>query len=371
MSLIAQSPISNHWNPKRMPPKVAVERHMIYVPAKDWTYSHHPALAYFKGRYFAIWSNGHKDEDAPGQRVLLSTSTDFATWTTPRTLFVPYPGANGEPVVLTAAGFRLNGDQLVAYAGSYEHGFRNTTLLAETTTDGDNWSLIQNLRVPICPNQGPEALQSGRLIIAGNTTFPFSDDPTGLGGWTESGLNPPDSQQKTDDPGSFWHVQKEAGWKGALCEGSFFQTDDGVIHMLLREAGGTAHPLLWLTESSDDGQTWSAPTLTHFSNDNAKFHCGRLPDGRFYVLGNPKPKGGRNPLVISLSSDGVDFRTAFTLATTKYRRKRAGLWKEGQYGYPHSIVVGDSLCMIVSRQKEAVEVLRVPLSLLGQRSTGN
>ena len=206
--MIARSPIDNHWNPKRMPPKVAVERHMIYVPVKDWTYSHHPSLAYFQGRYFAIWSNGHKDEDAPGQRVLLSTSTDFASWTPSRTLFVPYPGTNGEPVVLTAAGFRVNGDQLVAYAGSYEHGFRNTTLLAESTTDGDNWSLIQNLRVPICPNQGPESTLSGRLIVAGNTTFPYTDDPSGLAGWTESGLNPADSKRRRMTPEAFGTCRK-------------------------------------------------------------------------------------------------------------------------------------------------------------------
>jgi hypothetical protein len=40
-----------------------------------------------------------------------------------------------------------------------------------------------------------------------------------------------------------------------LCEGSFYQTDDKTIHMLLRVTGKGWKGRLWLTESNDDGLT--------------------------------------------------------------------------------------------------------------------
>jgi hypothetical protein len=59
-----------------------------YRPAFQCTYSHHSSLTFFQGRFFAIWSNGHTNEDDLGQRVLLSTSEDFDHWTEPRPLLI-------------------------------------------------------------------------------------------------------------------------------------------------------------------------------------------------------------------------------------------------------------------------------------------
>jgi hypothetical protein len=56
---------------------VKVERTLIYQPSTEWAYSHHQSITFFKGRFHAIWSNGRKDEDAPGQRVLTASSADF------------------------------------------------------------------------------------------------------------------------------------------------------------------------------------------------------------------------------------------------------------------------------------------------------
>jgi hypothetical protein len=40
------------------------------------------------------------------------------------------------------------------------------------------------------------------------------------------------------------------------------------------------------------------------------------------------------------------------------------LWKGGQYGYPHTMVDGGYLYVIVSRQKEAIEIIRFAISQL-------
>ncbi len=116
------------------------------------------------------------------------------------------------------------------------------------------------------------------------------------------------------------------GWPAGLCEGSFYQTDDGVLHMLLRTTGPGYAGKLWVTESRDDGTTWSSPVETGFTDNNTKFHFGRLPDGRFYYVGcpDPEPRGARNPLVLSLSEDGVRFDRHFILADEEYVQRRPG-----------------------------------------------
>ncbi|MBI5829690.1 MAG: glycosyl hydrolase family 32, partial [Chloroflexi bacterium] len=60
------------------------------------------------------------------------------------------------------------------------------------------------------------------------------------------------------------------------------------------------------------------------------------------------------------------FNQHFILGDTHYERRKAGAAKGGEYGYPHSLIHAGHLCVIVSRQKEAVEVLRVALSKLSE-----
>ena len=169
-----------------------------------------------------------------------------------------------------------------------------------------------------------------------------------------------------DDSEAFWHVQARMGWPAGLCEGSFYQTDDDVLHMLLRTTGPGFAGRLWLTESRDDGAAWSPPVEIAFTDNNTKFHFGRLPDGRFYYVGcpDPEPRGARNPLVLSVSEDGVCFDRHFILADEDYIQKNVGRWKGGLYGYPHTMVHEGYLYVIVSLRKEAVAVLRVALSAI-------
>ena len=282
-----------------------LESVFLYQPESNWTYSHHPSITFFKDRFYAIWSNGRKDEDAPGQRVLMATSAGFHHWTTPIPLVDSVTDYNGVERVLTAAGFHQHDGTLVAYFGNYGPNKETTHLQAVTTRDSEHWSAVRDVGVPVNPNHGPQRTTSGRLIIAGNISFPYTDDPSGLVGWRMTGIYPAAMAATIkDDPASFWDVARRQGWSAALCEGSFYQTDDGVLHMPLRNTARERAHRLWLTESRDNGATWSTPVETQFSDTNAKFHFGRLPDGRFYYVGNPIGSG-RTPLVLSLSRDGV------------------------------------------------------------------
>ncbi|WP_176706828.1 exo-alpha-sialidase [Paenibacillus hemerocallicola] len=371
--------ITNVYDSAAVRPVIPADSASLFSPRSesDWTYSHHPHIAFYKERLYAIWSNGRVNEDDAGQRVLISSSDDFFHWSEPKPLVDTTMGKHSE-LVLTAAGFHRHGEALTAYVGQYEykpehlvggariggdHGHTDTSLYALTTTNGNDWSEPIPMGVPIIPNHGPQQTRSGRLIISGNIMYPYTDDPAGLSGWVKTGIYPPDrTEGLCDDSESFWTVKEARGWPVGLCEGSFCETDDGVIRMLLRSNSDK----LWVTESKDDGEVWSEPRPTEFTDNNTKFHLGRLPDGRFYYVGSPDPtpRGKRNPLVLSLSRDGAVFDRHYILRDEHCRKTFAGLYKGGEYGYPHSIVQSDYLYVIYSICKERIAAVRVRLDTI-------
>ncbi|GGD82425.1 sialidase family protein [Paenibacillus nasutitermitis] len=372
-----QAMITNRYDPAAERPKLDVECMDLYTPVheSDWKYSHHPHLAYFQGKLYAIWSNGRVNEDDLGQRVLLSVSDDFRSWSEPVPLVDSLMGKHSE-LVLTAAGFHQTCDErLVAYFGQYEYkpeviqngrrtpgdeGHMDTCLRAVTTADGAVWTPPLDMNLPIVPNHGPSALSSGRLVISGNIMFPYTDDPSGLAGWKQAGIYPSDMEGGIrDDSESFRSVKERMDWPVGLCEGSMYELDDGTIRMLLRSNADK----LWATESRDGGASWTPPAETDFTDNWTKFHFGRLPDGRYYYVGcpDPKPRGRRNPLVLSLSADGNVFDRHFILGNDSFEPKFPGMHKGGDYGYPHSLVHDGFLYVIFSIRKERVAVIRVRL----------
>ncbi|WP_090468270.1 exo-alpha-sialidase [Mucilaginibacter sp. OK268] len=362
--LSAQTPsIRNNYQTEAGVPRLKIERSMIYSPDKEWLYNHHPSIIHFKDQFIAIWSNGLIDEDSPGQRVVYATSADFVHWSKPEVLASPVK-VNDTLTVLTAAGLYQYKGTLVAYYGEYTKHRQNTHLWAKTSTDGIHWSNAIDMHVPLIPNHGPEATKSGRLIISGNFMFPYTDDPKGISGWKISSFYP-DSLYTQDNSAAFYAPAAKLGLP-PLCEGSFFETDDHVLHMLLRVTGKGWKGRLWLTESRDNGQSWSRPVETAFSDNDSKFHFGRLPDKRFYYVGIPDTLHhyDRNPLVLSLSKNGEAFDKNYIIADELYLLKKEGLWKGGQYGYPHTIIYKGYMYVIISRQKEAIETLRFSLDRL-------
>lgn len=362
----AQSITNNYMNDATATKRLHIERSMIYVPQHEWLYSHHASVTHFKDRFFVIWSNGMKDEDQPDQRVVYATSKDFIHWTKPEVLAIPSIYKNDTLNVLTAAGFHPFNDTLVAYYGEYSPHRTNTHLLAKYTTDGESWSNAMDMHIPVNPNHGPQQISNGRLIISGNFSFPYTDDHTGLSGWKLSSFYT-DSLYKEDNPATFYSPAEKINFP-PLCEGSFFQTKDSVLHMLMRVTGKGWQGKLWLTESRDNGTHWSLPTEQNFTDNDSKFHFGQLPDGRFYYVGIPDTLHHyeRNPLVLSLSDDGMHFNKNYIIANEPYTLKVEGLYKGGQYGYPHTMIYNDEMYVVISRQKEAIEILRFKLDELGK-----
>jgi hypothetical protein len=188
--------------------------------------------------------------------------------------------------------------------------------------------------------------------------YPWTDDPGGLEGWTTAGI-PGLPHDYYDDSEGFHYGRWHRGEAFDCCEGSFFQTDDGIVHMMIR----TSEDVLAVSESRDDGESWSDPALTEYTDCRCRGHFGRLPDGRFFGLSCPNPDRGRTPMVLATSEDGVVFDRHFVLGgEPNVPPRMPGFHKSGRYGYPVLCASADRGFVIHSITKEDIAVGRFSLA---------
>jgi hypothetical protein len=204
--------------------------------------------------------------------------------------------------------------------------------------------------------------------MPGNITFPHTDDPAGIHGWKSAGI-PRLPAWTVDDPEGFHKACAYRQDVRNYCEGSFYQTDDGRIHMMMRTdplPHQQPEGLLAVTESADNGKTWSEPALTGYTDCGCRFQFGRLPDGRFFGLSCPKPKGARTPLILATSKDGIVFDRHYVLGETVGVKSRlpGGDKDRGAYGYPSCDIAGGKMYIAYSRSKEDIYFMKLDLSAL-------
>lgn len=379
------SPITNRWG--EVPSeRVPAEHFSVYLGVEGGAYNHHHQLARVGDRLLASWSCGIVHEDAPGQRMVCAFSDDDgATWSELRVVADRQRGRVGD-AVLTAEGVHVHPGGLTAYYGYYDYdergvrthlergnypkqefdfrvNFDSHTGIVTSNDGGETWEGPVAKIDRFVPNLGPHPMASGRLVMPGNMWFPYTDDPAGIEGWTTTGI-PRLPEDYYDDPEGFWYGMQARGDGMAYCEGSCYQTDDGVVHMMLRLERADLTGRLAVTESIDDGATWSEPMLTSFTDANCRFHFGRMPDGRCFGVTCPEPDSDRTPMVLALSDDGTVFDRHIVLGDepggTKPRLK--GHHKGGRYGYPSFLIADEWLFVIYSIHKEDIAVCRVRLA---------
>ncbi|WP_256009855.1 exo-alpha-sialidase [Desertivirga xinjiangensis] len=327
--------------------RLEVERAIIYDPEPtDWQFSHHPSIAFFKGKFYAVFSNGKVGEDEGEQRVQLSESSNFTTWSVP----VPLVSTTSTYVLTPGGIFVANENLMVVYYTRNDNApdlsRPNANLFAKYTSDGINWSAEVDLGIPIFPSHRPSKLSNGKLILTGNRDFYYTNDLTGLSGWIKSGRS-----------------DFNSGESATLVEGAIIENADS-IYTIFRDVAG--RKILW-QESSKDGVNWSIPKKTNFTDNNTKSHLGKLPNGKFYYVGTPDTTsmGARTPLVLSVSDDGFNYNRNYVIAADYYTKKYTeGRYKTGQFGYPYSIIHDGYLYVVASRMKEKLEIIRVNLTTL-------
>ena len=328
---------------------IAASHHLLYDAEKEvFQFCHHPNISVLRDRLCVTWSNGLQSEDFNGQRVLWSTTGDGIHWEKPRTL-VPDPDGEDGPLCAVTTGVYDSGDALVAYysamkRGNPAHPNHISTVYAVSSEDGRNWGtprkIIEGFFI-----EKPRPLPSGRLLLNGqfpdaSTCLLYSDSRDGMSGWKAASIAPfPD-------------------FKGGFPEPNWFIRKDGSIVMFFRANGV---PWLYASISNDNGAVYSAPERTNFPSTGSRMAVGNLPDGRAFCIWNPSVKFGRNPLVLSLSDDGANFRSAYVLRGEPTRRKLKGTHKADGWQYASATVWRNALWVVYSVNKEDVVVSSINL----------
>ncbi|MBR2338326.1 MAG: exo-alpha-sialidase [Clostridia bacterium] len=341
--------------------KIASEKSLVWYPksADEWTYSHHVSVAVFKGKVYVTWSNGRVNEDDCGQRIMYSYSSDFKTWSTPKTLPFGQTEVGQYAEVVKLNGYLYtHGGKLYASFGSSEYlpdnmmgpNVRpyqdeprvNYESYLISTTDGVNWTReIGGVGI----SRPPSLVTKRCFNIGSEGTLSFTDDPSGRTGWDSGAVS-----------GNMENIKKEYGIS-LICEGTSYQTADGIVRAMWR----TDCDYILMAESYNNGVTFTRPYMTKFKNGYSMFVFGHLNDGRTFCIYNPTGRE-RNPLSIVLSEDGINFNKEYTLRDETQWQQFTGLWKGGDYGYPKYFIDGDYMYIAYSIEKEGVEVTRIKIS---------
>ena len=315
-------------------------------------YVNNVLLTAFEGKYYCMWQSSVKDEDTPDTRVVYATSSDGEHWNDPIDLALPT-----DSTFVTPGGWLQRGETLTAVLNNICAPDRSKGGSAwyVSTQDGGVWTVPQPLRkADGRPLQGileqdPLRLLGGRTVGAahfrpGLRLNPvYTDDPAALTGWTEAAF--------------------PAG-EGSPLEPSQYVAIDGKLVMFFRDQASSFVKLASVSE--DQGASWTAPMKTNIPDSRSKQCAGTLPDGRAFWVGNPTGNKSRRALALALSTDGYNFDKAFLLAgpTDLPPRRNEGRYKTLGYNYPKAVILGDTLWISLSINKEDAVLYRVPLQSL-------
>ena len=331
----------------------------------EWAFAHHAYIAFYKKCWYIAWSSGKVNEDDLGQRIMFAKSYDFFNWSEPRVLMDSYRGIHSD-TVLSFYGFYEKNDKLYAYITMQEFkpevlrengklrpdGEHSADVLYRhryvmSTADGENWT--DAVRCEWGGGTQCVALGKDGREFFFDMTDAFYNDSGNPMHWEKRGLSSEQISSASDRGATF------------LCEAAGFLGNDGILRMLNRSNAGR----LWLSESYDNGDSWTDSYPTEFLVESSQFNVGRLPDKRLYIIcnGQEHPCWSRKELYIYISDDGFNFNKRYTIRDEDdYKLNQPGLAKGGAFAYPTTVIRDGYIYISYTKQKEAVEVTRIPLA---------
>ena len=262
------------------------------------------------GGYLAVWFQGSK-ESASDVGIAMSRRIGGA-WEPSRIVGKVADAAHWNPVLR-----RGDDGRIVLYFKVAAKISNWKTWIRESRDEGATWSEPRELVLgDETGGRGPVKNKCLRLK-SGRWLAPASVE---RGPWRAF-------IDVSDDDGRTWTrvdlpVPADMDRKGVI-QPSLWQSADGSVHALMRSNTG----VLWRSDSTDNGGTWSEIRPTDIPNNNSGIDLVRASNGVIYLARNASGKdwGPRNCLELwSSSDDGTTWRKVRTLAQDK----------KGEFSYP-------------------------------------
>ena len=138
----------------------------------------------------------------------------------------------------------------------------------------------------------------------------------------------------SDDQGATWRAGRPIFGVGNI-QPSVLRRDDGTLVAFMRENGVTGR--LRVSESKDDGETWSQVTSAELLNPGSGVDAVRLRSGRWIIVFNDTVDGRHSLAVASSTDEGR------TWQTVRHLEKH----ETGAYHYPAVIQTSDDRIHVV------------------------
>ncbi len=309
-----------------------------------WTYNHQPMLAYWHGKFYMHYLSDPVDEHIPPSRTLLQTSADGYAWSTPQILFPVYriPEGTGkegmegtahelDAVMHQRVGFYVSKEDRLIAMGNY--GIALTP--KDDPNDGNGIGRVVR-EIYDDGTFGPiYFIYYNHAFDESNTVYPYytrSKDKGFQRACEEILSNPLYLMQWVEEADRNDPLLPLATPYKAFC---WYTLPDGRIAALWKHA---------LTSiSADGGRTWTQPVrrAPGFVNSNAKIWGQRLSDGTYATVYNPAEF--RWPLAVSLSSDGLNYKTLNLVSDEVPPIRYAGHYKSFGPQYVRGIQEGNGV----------------------------
>ena len=332
---------------------------------KGWTYQHHVGMGEWKGKLYGIWDMTHVGEDNPPVRVVYATSDDGFNWTPPKDLY-PFNKAYNSRFYF----FHSSNDRMLVFASGWyptnnvAEDRKVRLYVREITADhklGEIYTLIKPAAGhPPAYTESKDAgfLQACREVLNNKLLLEQADYGILLGDkkmkWHE-GKNWPGGRIPSIG-GDLWIFGK------SMC---FYHRKDGVLV-------GTCK-MGWVTQSRDEGQTWSFPTIPRgIKGGGGKTWAQATPDGRYTMIYIPQGDH-RYPMAITTSDDGITFKDMRVIhgevPPQRYEGRAKPLGPQylrglSEWGSDGSRQEKDCIWTIYSMSKEDIWVSRVPVPIV-------
>jgi hypothetical protein len=359
-----------------------IESYVVYLAEPSvGAYHHHPFLFYHNEIFYAAFSEGGSGEDGPGQRVRVTISPDGKTWSNSNLALEALDdythdwreaGRMSTPItwiivdnrvwiisdVTDVIGFTDKPGSRKIISKVRKSGLQRVLdsvgfFASEVYPDGSIGEQLWILEIPPGPVKGASIYYDNTIhdapyeLIRQEILKEVKMKRTGVG---------PVERLENTRIGIDRHY---------LGEHTLYLRSDGFWIQLARDLN-YSH-FLYYSESRD-GLNFSVPVKTNIPDSPSKTVAGSLPDNQNYIIGNfvHNPETDeterhykRYPLVLALSGDGKIFDKAFAIQIKPtIPRFEVGGSSDG-YQYPDALVVGDTLWIIYSVNKQDIYISKL------------